>query len=354
MLRTKTCYIKRLEENQFHKLIIGAALKDYQTIEDYAYYFTHAGADVIDISAFPHSVISARKAIEEAIKENPNLAEPLIMVSVNIGKDPHFRRIELNEENCTECLACVPTCPSDAFVILSEASGSQDRTDEILTSPPAPQDDKFFYKPDLCFGCGLCLPSCQFEALKFKNWSAFEPNSLQELQELGASAIEIHLNNDLEAFKTFYFNMETEFELESFCIGSAQMNELELREATLTIIDTVETKHGSQKPFIIQVDGRPMSGASKNSTDQNCIDAAKSIIDLQSEQVFIQLAGGVTENTFQKAFEQGLKVNGVAIGSYARKQISNRNSKDDRIKEAINIVQNSSNQREHLGQMIKL
>lgn len=339
----------KLSNHQFHKLIIGAALKDYQTIEDYAYYFSHAGADVIDISAFPHSIISANQGIKEAIKENPSLVEPLIMVSVNIGQDPHFRRIELNETNCTECLACVPECPSDAFVILRNTcatSGSHSvphqNPDASLSMTP-PTYDSLSYNPDLCFGCGLCLPSCHFDALEFKSWSAFDPKSLSDLQKLGARAIEIHLNNDLEAFKNFYINMNTNFELESFCIGSAQMSEAELRQAALTIIETVQNKHGTERPFIIQVDGRPMSGASQNSTDQDSIDAAKSIIDLQSEQVFIQLAGGVTEQTFNKAFKQGLKINGVAIGSYARKKISERNSRSEKIQEAMKILQISGN-----------
>jgi len=317
--QTKPKHLKYLEEHKFHKLIIGAALKDYKTIEEFAYLFTHAAADVIDISAFPHSVISAKEGITQAIEEDTSLTEPLIMVSVNIGEDPHFRRIELNEENCTECLACVPTCPSAAFT------------------------DGFSYNENLCFGCSLCLSSCHFDALEFTNWSAFESKSLIELQELGARAIEIHLNNDLRAFSEFYKSIP-EFKLESFCIGSGQMNDHELITAAETIIKEVKNKHGEQKELIIQVDGKAMSGATGRNTDIVSIQAAKSIMHLQSDTVFIQLAGGITDKSFTKAFAAGVKVNGVAIGSYARKKISTIRKFSNKIEFAKKLVQNPGTQ----------
>ncbi|MDA0771332.1 MAG: 4Fe-4S binding protein [Cyanobacteria bacterium] len=320
MHQTKPKHLKHLEEHKFHKLIIGAALKDYKTIEEYSQLFTHAGADVIDISAFPHSVISAKQGIANALKEDANLTVPLIMVSVNIGQDPHFRRIELQEENCTECLACVPTCPSGAF-----------------------QNNEFSYNDDLCFGCSLCLPSCHFDALKFTNWSAFETKSLIELQELGARAIEIHLNNDLHAFSEFYKSIP-EFELESFCIGSGQMDPAQLVKAAETIIQEVKNKHDAAKALIIQVDGKAMSGAAEQNTDIVSIEAAKSIMHLQSDTVFIQLAGGITDQSFTKAFKAGVKVNGVAIGSYARKKISTIRKFSNKIEFAAKLVQNPGTQ----------
>lgn len=356
MLQTKAQYLQNLEKHQFHKLIIGAALKDYKTIEEFAYLFTHAEADAIDISAFPHSVISARKGIEQALKEDTNLIEPLIMVSVNIGQDPHFRRIELKEENCTECLACIPECPSGAFRQLEVRSSKLEGLNkEPLTSNlqlRTDQEYNFSYIPDLCFGCALCLPACHFDALEFTNWSAFETKSIIELQELGARAIEIHLNNDLDSFSSFYKSIP-EFELESFCIGSGQMNKQELIQAAEFIIQEVKNKYDSNKKLIIQVDGKAMSGASVKllaedqitsingthaSTDQVSIDHAKSIMHLQSDTVFIQLAGGITEKSLSKAFGAGVRVNGVAIGSYARKQISEIKDKDQQIKFAKKLI----------------
>ncbi len=320
-------FLTNLQAQRFHKLIIGAALKDYKTIEDYACVFTHAGADVIDISAFPHSVISAKKGIEQAVIQDSNLIEPLIMISVNIGEDPHFRRIVLNEETCTECLACVPSCPSLAF-------GSLNAKD-------------FSYNENLCFGCSACLPTCNFDALSFTNWNSFEPQSLNELKELGANAIEIHLNNDLQAFAEFYRSMETEFALESFCIGSGQMNASQLILAATRIIEEVERKHGPDKVFIIQCDGSPMSGAHDTNPEKDSpsIHSAQSILEFiaknypERKNIFVQLAGGIDEHSLAKAFARNVQVNGVAIGSYARKKLAELDSEEERIKIAKAMVQ---------------
>lgn len=335
MIQTDSHVITKLEEHKFYKLIIGAALKDYKTIEEYAYLFSHAGADAIDISAFPHSVVSANQGIAQALTQDSKLKEPLIMVSVNIGQDPHFRRIELNESNCTECLACIPTCPSGAFKG-TEKGEEKDNSHLPSSSVPSP---RFSYNENLCFGCSLCLPSCHFDALKFTNWSAFETKSLIELQELGARAIEIHLNNDLDAFSEFYKSIP-EFELESFCIGSGQMDPAQLVKAAETIIQEVKNKHGSSKACIIQIDGQAMSGATGQNTDIISIEAARSIMHLQSDTVFIQLAGGITDKSFNKAFEAGVKVNGVAIGSFARKKISTIKDVDKKIEWAKTLVKN--------------
>ena len=327
-----------LEDKSFHKLIIGAALKDFNEIEHYAYLFTHAQAEVIDISAFPHSVISAKQGIKQAQDEDPSLKAPLIMVSVNIGDDPHFRRIELNEENCTECELCVPTCPSEAFSL----------------------DKGFKYNIDLCFGCSACLPSCNFEALSFEKWDAFKPESLNELIKLGASAIEIHLNNDLEAFEEFYKSMPSKFLLESFCIGSKQMNKEELESATKRIVKACSDYRDKDHKFIIQADGIPQSGARdiedlQERKDLYSINNAETIIQtIESglntdgsgskefhEKIFIQLAGGINEQSLAFAKSKGINISGVAIGSYARKKLKSEASKDRQIQLAKAILTNS-------------
>lgn len=325
-------HIQSLKEQNFKKLIVGAALKDFKSIEDYSYYFTHAQANAIDISAFPHSVISAIKGIKKALKEDSDLKEPLVMVSVNIGEDPHFRRIELDLNACTECLDCIPTCPSEAF------SHSEDQN--------------FSYNIDLCFGCSNCLPACKDNALKFSNWNSYEASSLTELVELGASAIELHLNQDLKSFESFYKTMPPSFKLESFCIGSSTANKKELEAAVDSIIESVVFKHGPGYSFIIQVDGIPISGARDlkiENKDQFSIDKAKLVLShIQNKypslqkQIFIQLAGGTNEKTLSKAHQQEIPVSGVAIGSYARKKIIEVDKIQTKIEIAKSMIDNST------------
>ncbi len=323
-----------LKQKNFHKLIIGAALKDFEAIEDYAYLYTRAKIEVIDISAFPSSVISAQKGIKKALSEDSSLIAPLLMVSINTSQDPHFRRVEVDYQICTECMQCIPSCPANAF-------------SEI--------ENKFHYNINLCYGCSDCIDYCPFSALEFKTWSNFKSDSLQELQVLGARAIEYHLGENPQEFKDFYLNLANHFELESFCIGSELYGKDELKESCKLVIDSVLQKHGEGYQFIIQVDGMPQSGAKQidqNKKDQSCFEAATIVTDLVnksypklSKNIFVQVAGGINNQSLKKAHESGLNINGVAIGSFARKQITNwieqGFSKEKLIKSTQKMIQES-------------
>lgn len=301
-----------MEERRFFKLIIGAALKDFQAIEEYAYEFTKLQPEIIDISAFPSSVIYAQRGIEKAIKENKNLKKPVLMISVNSSSDPHFRRIEIDFDKCTQCLACIPSCPSKAFYINEK--------------------NLFSYNIDLCFGCSNCLEYCDYEAFSFSYWKAKDTCALNELFELGVLALEIHLGKDLESFQDFYRKIDTKNIIESFSIGSELLDFEELKISLDLIYEEVMKKHGYHKKIIIQCDGIPLSGATEASyeKDQISINNAKLLLEHSNskklENLYFQLAGGITEKSLKKADSQGVYVHGMAIGSYARKLISQKSN----------------------------
>ncbi len=321
MPTTKPQVLKSLENKHYHKLIIGAALKDFESIENYAYLFTHAQANAIDISAFPLSLISTQRGIAKAITENPELSKPLIMVSVNIGEDPHFRRIELNTDTCTECLLCIPSCPANAFSLIH---------------------DKFNYEPNLCYGCSNCLPYCNYDALSFENWNSSSPETISELIALGATAFEIHLSPDLEAFKDFYSKLPANNKiLESFSIGSGLLDAEQLIDTAITIVKTVRDKYQGTHPLVLQTDGIPLSGArdlysleqsgykleAEDNKDLVSIENARIVIEALDkaglrDSVYVQISGGSTERSLAKAHAIGIPIAGVAIGSYARKKLN--------------------------------
>jgi ferredoxin len=232
------------------------------------------------------------------------------MISVNIDKDPHFRRIIVNEDKCTKCQLCIPSCPSAAF-----------------------SDLNFFtYEADLCFGCSNCLEYCPYDALDFENWSASNPLELNRLFLLGASAFEIHLGRDLEALENFYLKLNlNSVKLESFSIGSEKMTDDELAESAIFIVNmTREQANFKDRLIIIQCDGIPQSGArlSNNSAkDLKSIHNADLVLktlkknNLLLPNIFVQIAGGIDDKSLAKAHALGVEIHGVAIGSWLRKKI---------------------------------
>lgn len=234
---------------------------------------------------------------------------PLIMLSVNIDEDPHFRRIKVDDDKCTKCQLCIPSCPSQAF-------------NEI---------NIFSYEADLCFGCSNCLEYCPYEALDFENWSAYDATELNRLFTLGADAFEIHLSNNLEALSDFYQQLNLErILLESFSIGSERMTEAELAKAALFIIEMVSKREDFPKrSIIIQCDGIPQSGARIADADkdlksiQNAALVIKTLnqAQLKYPNVFVQIAGGINDKSLEKARALGVEIDGIAIGSWLRKRI---------------------------------
>jgi ferredoxin len=232
------------------------------------------------------------------------------MVSVNIDKDPHFRRIIVDEDKCTKCQLCIPSCPSGAFNELNS----------------------FSYEADLCFGCSNCLEYCPYDALDFENWSASNPLELNRLFQLGASAFEIHLGEDLAALKNFYLKIDlNSVKLESFSIGSEKMTDEELAKSAIFIVNmTREQANFQNRLIIIQCDGIPQSGARlTNNTDKDLksINNANIVLKTLKENnlllpnIFVQIAGGVDDKSLAKASALGVDIHGVAIGSWLRKKI---------------------------------
>lgn len=189
----------------------------------------------------------------------------------------------------------------------------------------------FHYEADLCFACSNCLDYCHFNALEFENWSASDPNELNRLFELGASAFEIHSSNDLQALEDFYLKINlSKVLLESFSIGSEKMTEYELAETAKFIVKLTQRRaHFRDRIIVIQCDGIPQSGARLigGNKDLKSIRNAEIVLNtLESENlllpnVFIQIAGGTDDKSLAKAHKLDIMIHGVALGSWLRKKI---------------------------------
>lgn len=291
-----------LEQKRFFKLVCGASLTDVKMVEDLSFIFTIAGAHVIDLAPSADVILAARRGIEKAIcrgRSRPT-PTPLIMASIQIDKDPHFRKVSVDYDLCDLCGACVKVCPTEAFKI---------------------EDKQFIYKNERCYGCGICPSYCHVDALSMIDADFSPEATISEMILLGVKSIEFHFGVGYKKLEKVWDEIKSfvkKLELLSFSIGSELLSDSEIEEAA-KLCYKLAGKH-----IILQCDGAPMSGGldkglkNGNNRDTSSLHVAR-IIQEENLPVYLQISGGTDENSYSRAIESGINVNGVAIGSYARK-----------------------------------
>ena len=316
-----------LKEKHFFKLVCGASLTDTEMIENLSFIFTLAGAHVIDLAPSANVILAARRGIERGIEtarrrdgETANqqfapsphcpiarlapraeraVSVPLLMASIQLDKDPHFRKIEVDYNTCDLCGACVKVCPTEAF-------GIEQQTGE------------FIYSSERCYGCGICPSYCHVNALTLIDTKPTPKETLKEMISLGVKSIEFHFGKSYQKLEEIWHEVKDlvkQLELISFSIGSELLSNEEIKKAANLCYKL------AGEGIILQCDGTPMSGGNKgkgNNSDNLSLQVAK-IIQEEKLPVYLQISGGTNQNSYMRAIESGIDINGVAIGSYARK-----------------------------------
>lgn len=285
--------IQSLEEGHWFKLICGASYQDLPTIRSLSLAYTLAGADCIDVAADPAVITAAREGIAAA-QSRPD--KPWLMVSLNDGEDPHFRKAEFNPELCpSDCpRPCESVCPASAInhqgVIVAR-----------------------------CYGCGRCLPICPQQMIVARSYVSTPTAVTFLLQEMDIDAVEIHTQvGHLEDFKRLWIAIQPLKERLKLIAISCQ-DHPDLIDYLTALYETISPL---SCPLIWQTDGRPMSGDIGKGTTHPAIKMAQKV--LKSELPgYVQLAGGTNHHTVTKLNEMGLLktsygVSGIAYGSYAR------------------------------------
>jgi Fe-S-cluster-containing hydrogenase component 2 len=131
-----------------------------------------AGADCIDVAADPAVIAAAQDALQVASKLGEEAqargfgfrSRPLLMVSLNDGEDPHFRKAEFDPELCpAECpRPCEKICPAQAIVFQNASDGVSGVVDKR------------------CYGCGRCLPICPSQLIYTRSYVS-TPEAIAEL-----------------------------------------------------------------------------------------------------------------------------------------------------------------------------
>jgi Fe-S-cluster-containing hydrogenase component 2 len=305
--------LNSLAKGTWFKLICGASFGHLPAIRNLAIVYTLAGADCIDVAA-DLAVITATK---DGIKVAQKLAladrqqgysvvnRPLLMVSLNDGTDPHFRKAEFDAARCpADCpRPCERICPADAIGVAGVIDAR-------------------------CYGCGRCLPICPLGLITTRDRTATPSSIIPHLTQAdGIDAIEIHTQTGhLENFQKLWAILSpVAHHLKLLAISCPDSSELitYLRSIHATISATY---HPQPLPFhlVWQTDGRPMSGDIGAGTTHAAIKLGEKVLGANLPG-YVQLAGGTNHYTVPKLRERKLLpsasdkyVHGVAYGSYAR------------------------------------
>jgi Fe-S-cluster-containing hydrogenase component 2 len=302
--------LRSLQTNQWFKLICGASFQDLPAIRHLALAYSLAGADCIDIAAEPavvtaaHSgILAAQTLIPTAQTRGYPASQPWLMVSINDGTDPHFRKATFNPDRCpSDCpRPCITICPADAITFTPQHQG-------VIA--------------DRCYGCGRCLPICPIQHIAEASYISTPAAVLKLLQTKTIDAIEIHTqpHHTLE-FQQLWAQLQPALSrLKLISISSPAG--LDHRWAIAKLLQTLDPQ-----PIIVwQTDGRPMSGDIGIGTTHAAIALGRQVA-AAGLPGFIQLAGGTNHYTVAKLRElSSLQptqtddsfVSGIAYGSYAR------------------------------------
>ena len=299
-----------LIEGSWFKLICGASYQHLPVVRNLALAYSLAGADCIDVAADPAVITAAREGIKTAQKLQgiePNAA-PWLMVSINDGEDPHFRKAKFDPAQCpADCpQPCVRVCPASAINL--NLGGVLEK---------------------LCYGCGRCIPICPQELISAHSHVSTLGAILPWIESAAVEAIEIHthVGHDLNFKRVWQEIMPIIGQLKLVAISCTDApNVIDYLRSLYELISPLPC------PLIWQTDGRSMSGDIGKGTTHAAIAFAHKVLEAELPG-YIQLAGGTNNYTVSKLKQANMlrqpnlpattkAVSGLAYGSYARAILS--------------------------------
>ncbi len=302
--------LESLHTGHWCKLITGASFQDLPQIRNLALAYSLAGVDCIDVAADPAVITAALEGIESALRLHPGLVRPFLMVSLNAGEDPHFRKAVFDPQ------ACPRDCPRPCVTICPAAAISFD-----LASYPQPGIIR-----ERCYGCGRCLPVCPLGHILTEAQPA-DPGLIQPLIQFGQiQALELHTRPGEKAAFLELWQQVQEFVQDLNVLAISCPDGDGLQDYLAWILELISPLPCA---LIWQTDGRPMSGDIGDGATRACVKLAEKVLS-QNLPGFVQVAGGTNDHTIAKLRASGLlrsprsghdphpAVAGIAYGSYAR------------------------------------
>lgn len=316
--------LNSLKSGHWFKLICGASFQHLPAVRNLTLAYTLAGADCIDVAADPAAVAAAKEALQvaseiQARTQNRRFGGkglPWLMVSLNDGEDPHFRKAEFNPADCpADCWRpCEKICPAEAIVFQRAGSGFAGVIDQQ------------------CYGCGRCLPICPSQLIYTRSYVSAPAAIAPLILQSGADALEIHTQVGREAdFGRLWSSIAP-------WVGQLKVIAISCPDGD-GLIDYLRTLYQIISPLpcplIWQTDGRPMSGDIGTGTTRAAVKLGQKVLAAELPG-YVQLAGGTNAHTVSKLRAEGLMkdggknlsvppvpyIAGVAYGSYARVLLS--------------------------------
>ncbi len=330
--------LQSLKEGRWFKLICGASFQHLPSVRNLVLAYALAGADCIDVAADPAIVTVAREALAVVPRLHSAAREqgieistrPWLMVSLNDGEDPHFRKAAFEPTQCPpDCpRPCERICPTQAIVFERPSDGFSG----VLDSR--------------CYGCGRCLAVCPLERIYARSHVTEPAVAVASVLQMEVDAIEIHTQvGRLDDFRRLWGAI------------APWLSQLKLIAISCPdgsgLLDYLWSLHDLISPLpcplIWQTDGRPMSGDIGGGTARASLKLAQKVL-AAGPPGHVQLAGGTNARTVPLLKANGLLsppaslsisqlfaqnppwspsmlqsekyVSGVAYGSYARTLLS--------------------------------
>ncbi|AFY41002.1 circadian clock protein LdpA [Nostoc sp. PCC 7107] len=352
-----------LEKGHWFKLICGASYQHLPAVRSLTLAYTLAGADCIDVAADPAVIAAAQAALQvaktltmEAQQRSFNYqgGSPLLMVSLNDGEDPHFRKADFDALQCpSDCpRPCERVCPAQAIAF--------NRT----------QDNFAGVESHKCYGCGRCIPICPYGIIYSSSYMSTPEAIAPMVISTGVDAVEIH--TQVGRFKEFQKLWQ------AISPWAEQLKLLAIScpdgEGMIEYLNAIYQLITPRPHTLIwQTDGRPMSGDIGDGTTQAAVKLGQKVLAANLPG-YVQLAGGTNSYTVAKlkamgllkeAREQGSRgarvkdssfpsaplplcpsasIAGVAYGSYARvllspilEQLENKEVNNTSVKATVHL-----------------